>query len=332
MARKFVSKKRIKILSVLKIIIIFIIIYIVYKITFGTLLTIKVMSSNENFLNYLITDTNHHVLKYNDSNNYIDKLIKFFSRINIKEPNQILNTSLVFENDSDILYEKQYEELLEATDYVSDPNPIEIDNPKIYIYNSHQLETYSNKNLDIYGITPNVMMASYLLKEKLNKIGIPTVVEDSNIVEFMKINDWDHADSYKASRFYLLEALNNYPNLELIIDLHRDALSHENSTININGKDCAKVLFVVGLEHDNYEANLELTNKINDIIKEKYPNLTRGVLKKEGKNVDGIYNQDVSSKMILLELGGNENSIEEVMNTIDIMTEIFNEYVGDENV
>ena len=332
MSRKFVSKKRIRILSIFKIIIFIIIVYIVYKVTFGTLLTIKVMSSNESFLNYLITDTNHHILKYNDSNNYIDKLIKIFSRINIKEPSQILNTSLVFENDSDILYEKQYAELLEATDYVSDPNPIEIDNPKIYIYNSHQLETYSNKNLDIYGITPNVMMASYLLKEKLNKIGIPTVVEDSNIVEFMKINDWNHADSYKASRFYLLEALNNYPNLELIIDLHRDALNHDNSTININGKDCAKVLFVVGLEHDNYETNLELANKINNIIKEKYPNLTRGVLKKEGKNVDGIYNQDVSSKMILLELGGNENSIEEIMNTIDIMKDIFNEYLGDEHV
>ena len=29
-------------------------------------------------------------------------------------------------------------------------------------------------------------------------------------VEFMKINDWNHADSYKASRFYLLEALKDF--------------------------------------------------------------------------------------------------------------------------
>ena len=332
MAKKFVSKKRIKLFSIFKVIVFLFLVYIVYKVTFGTLLTIKVMSSNESFLNYLITDTNHHVLKYGDSDNYIDKLINFFARINIKEPNKILNTSLVFENDSDILYEKQYEELLQVTDYVSDPNPIEVNNPKIYIYNSHQLETYNNKNLDIYGVTPNVLMASYLFKEKLNKIGIPTIVEDSNIVEFMKINGWGHADSYKASRFYLLETLNNYPNLELIVDLHRDALSHDNSTVNINGKDCAKVLFVVGLEHDNYELNLELANKINNIIKENYPGLTRGVLQKEGKNVDGIYNQDVSSKMILLELGGNENSIEEVMNTIDILTDVFNEYLEDEYV
>ena len=64
------------------------------------------------------------------------------------------------------------------------------------------------------------------------------------------------------------------------------------------------------------------------MIKEKYPTLTRGVITKSGKNVDGIYNQDISPKMILLELGGHESTIEEVMNTTNIVSDIIKELLG----
>lgn len=334
MQRKFVSKKshKNKFFKIVKYILLLLIIYVVYKITFGTLLTMKIMSSNEEFLKYLISDSNHHLVYKTDSKDLITKAVKFFANINVNNPVTIVNSSFNIKSkgvkETDDTYEN-VEELGQMTSHISDPNPTEVSNPRVYIYNSHQLENYSTKNLEAYNITPNVMMASYLLKEKLNKLNIPTIVEDSDITEFMKINNWNHADSYKASRFYILETLNNNPNLELIIDLHRDALSHDAATVNINGKDYAKVLFVVGLEHENYESNLNLADKINSLIEKKYPKLTRGIIKKEGENVDGIYNQDINPNMILLEVGGNESSIEEVMNTIDAISVIISEYLGD---
>lgn len=335
MRKKFVSKNKhkSKTFKVIKYMFLILIVYVIYKITFGTLLTIKVMSSNEEFLKYLISDSNHHILYNVNSKSIISKAIKFFSNTSVNDPLTILNNSLNLKskNNASDVYDDTYESLemlSKVTSHIEDPNPTIVDNPKVYIYNSHQLENYSNKDLETYNVTPNVMMASYLLKEKLNKKGINTIVEDSDITEFMKINNWNHADSYKASRFYILEALNNNPSLELIIDLHRDALTHDNATVNIDGKDYAKVLFVVGMEHDNYKENLELANKINNMIKEKYPTLTRGVITKSGKNVDGIYNQDISPKMILLELGGHENTIEEVMNTTNIVSDIIKELLG----
>ena len=114
-----------------------------------------------------------------------------------------------------------------------------------------------------------------------------------------------------------------------MIDLHRDAISKDKSTAQINGKNYAKVLFVVGLEHENYEANLELANKLNSLIKEKYPAISRGVITKQGAGVNGIYNQDLSPKSVLIECGGKENSIDEVMNTTEILTQIIKEYLGD---
>lgn len=145
----------------------------------------------------------------------------------------------------------------------------------------------------------------------------------------MKINNWLHKDSYKASRFYIIDAINKYKNLDLLIDLHRDDLTKEASTITIKGKKYAKVLFVVGLENPGYQKNLSLANKINNLINKKYPSLSRGVLTKKGKGVDGIYNQDLSPKMILLELGGQHNTIDEILNTIEVMSHILKEIVGD---
>ena len=63
------------------------------------------------------------------------------------------------------------------------------------------------------------------------------------------------------------------------------------------------------------------------MIKEKYPNLTRGVLIKGGKGNNGIYNQDISPKQTLIEIGSHESTIDEVLNTIELLSPIIEEFV-----
>lgn len=199
--------------------------------------------------------------------------------------------------------------------------------PLIYIYNSHQGEKYSSKYLEDYNIVPDVLMASNMLKDKLENKNIDVIVETSNILDYMKKNNLNHAGSYIASRHFLEMAMTKYPSARLYIDLHRDATTHTVSTATINGKECAKVMFVIGLEYETYENNLKIVTEINNIIKEKYPELTRGILKKQGYGVNGIYNQDLSSNVILIEVGGNENNIEEINNTLDLISEVIGEYI-----
>ncbi|MBR7042034.1 MAG: stage II sporulation protein P, partial [Bacilli bacterium] len=213
--------------------------------------------------------------------------------------------------------------------YISDPHKVDVDKPLIYIYNSHQLENYNNDNLSIYGITPNVLMVSYLLREKLNGRGISTLVEDTNITEFLELNNWDYSASYKASRIFILDKINTYPSIKYLIDIHRDSVSKNLTTVSINNKEYAKILFVIGLEHKDYEKNLLLANQINDLFNQYYPGLSRGIYKKEGPNVNGIYNQDISPNAMLIEVGGVDNNINEVMNTINAISEILTLLVGD---
>ena len=206
-------------------------------------------------------------------------------------------------------------------------NDNKIDNPIVYIYNSHQLENYKAENLDIYGITPNVLMASYLLKEKLNNLGIPSIVEDTNMSEMLSVNGWDYTYSYKASRLLILSKKSEYPSLKYFIDIHRDSVSKDMSTATINGKSYAKILFVVGQDYTGWETNYQEAVKVNNILEKKLPNISRGILKKTGMNVNGVYNQDLSNKSLLIELGATENTIEEVLNTLNVIAEVLKEYI-----
>lgn len=189
---------------------------------------------------------------------------------------------------------------------------------KIYIYNTHQKEGYATKG--------NVFTAAHDFKKILDNETLEVVVEEGNITEFLNANNYDYTYSYVASRYFVQSELekNQY---DLVIDLHRDAISKSASTVTMNGKKYAKILFVVGKEHANYKKNEALANSLNKKIKEKYPLLTRGVLLREGKNVNGIYNQDLGENMILLELGGNYNTYEEVKNTLEIIAPLIGEYV-----
>jgi len=295
--------------------------------------------TNEEFIVFLLQGGNSNLLKEYKITNIVNDTINYLLKIDFQNPNTLLNTSILKYSNKEQLEEitiehnddySNLEELKEISSYINDPNPIDINNPIIYIYNTHQLENYNSKNLDIYGITPNVMMASYLLKEKLNNLGLSTIVEDTNLTELLNLNNWDYSSSYKASRLLILDKKNKYPSLTYFIDIHRDSVSKEYTTTTIDNKTYAKVLFVIGLEHDNYEENLKTANNINNLINKYYPTLSKGILKKEGPLVDGIYNQDISSNSILIECGGVDNNIDEVLNTIEALSQILYYYIRGE--
>ena len=172
-------------------------------------------------------------------------------------------------------------------------------------------------------------IASYYLQEKLSDLGLNTIVEKRMIKDALNKNNWVYKDSYKASRIYLENTYQNNTSLKYFIDLHRDSSLKSKTTTTIDGKSYARVMFLVGLEHDNYNANLKVATDINNLIKAKYPSLTRGIYKKSGPGVNGIYNQDFNSNCILIELGGQYNTMLEVSNTIDILAKILYDYIGE---
>ena len=246
-----------------------------------------------------------------DPSNYIDYLLK--TGFNNQISKSILKSPLDIENIS----------------LVNNEEEVKSNEPLIYIYNTHDEEAYYNSYLNPYNIVPDVKLASYYFQERLKDLGIESVVEKRKIKDVLDKNGWNYRYSYNASRVYLEEVAKNNPSIEYFIDLHRDSVGKDKTTTTINGKSYARVMFLVGLEHENYQKNLDLATRLNELISQFDSTLSRGIYQKEGPGVNGIYNQDFNSNTILIEVGGQYNTIEEVANTIEVIARVLKDYLGE---
>lgn len=280
--------KKKKSLAFLKYPLFIIILIVIIKIIFTD---IK-LSSNEDYINQILYQSNSHLIdeKYN--------IFSFIDKINIKEPITILDQVFAYEKQNNV----------QAFAYIQ--NNV-VDNPRVYIYSTHPTEKYLGDKLEQYEIDNTVVLASVILQEKLNALGIETLVEERSASDYIKENNLSYEKSYLATRSFLKDKLDKY-DFDLIIDLHRDAVAKDKTTTTIDGKDYAKVMFVANV---NYKDNIALANKLNNIISNKYESLSRGIYNKYVDN----FNQDLNKNVLLLELGGNYNTIDEVLNTIDAL-------------
>lgn len=285
--------------------------FIISMITIGIIISYKrvesskIKISNKDFTDLIINNT----YTYKDEN-IVLKTIN--TVINKNNPIKLMNTD--------------YKKYLSNT---TEPVITEETIPLIYLYNSHQTEEYKASNYAEFSVNPTVIMNDYILEDIFNKNGYKTIVEEQSIKEILNKNNWNYTYSYKASRQLLEESIIKYPSLKYFIDIHRDSLPHDKTTVNINGKDYAKVIFLIGLENENYQKNLEFTEKINNKMNELYPNLSKGIYKKGGPGVNGVYNQDFSPYTILIEVGGYENTTNEVLNTVIAFSKCFMEVINE---
>lgn len=261
---------------------------------------------NENILSKDITYINFDVIKL--ANEKLNERIKNpISLLN----NKVKNVSFSETKKTSFLVKKNTTKVIKE----------EIYDPIVYVYNTHQEEKYSDYS---------VYDASHLLSSNLNERGIDSYFEEQSVTAFLQNNNLKYYKSYTASRKYIEEAKNKYNNLTYYFDIHRDSVSKEKSTYKYNEENYAKVMFIVGLDNENYKTNLDNTNRLNEIINSKIPGITRGVMKKQGKGVNGIYNHDYSSNLFLIEVGGPYNTKDEVIRTMNVIYESILEYIKGE--
>lgn len=200
--------------------------------------------------------------------------------------------------------------------------------PIIYIYNTHQEEKYSDEGT-LY--KPNVLHASKYLSEMFNNNGLTSIVENRSISKVLNENGWAYGKSYKVSRTYLEDTFENNKSLKYFFDIHRDAGSHSYTTLCTDNTCYAKLLFLIGLENPNYYENQKYAEELSKRVNEKVKGISKGILQKQGKKVNGVYNEDFSPRLILIEVGGENNTMEEVYNTLNVLSEVLIDYIKEEN-
>ena len=288
----------------------FLIMLLAFIMSFNALDKSKIKISDKELVAFLLTQSN-----ISESNNKTYNIIK----------NKVLN---IYNEPIKYLSISKYKKGDKNIKPVIKKEPVKTNrSPLIYIYNSHQTEEYAASTFLEYSVKPTIMMANYILAEQFENENYHTLVEERSIKEILNQNQWKYSYSYKASRILLEDTKKNNSTLKYFIDVHRDSLTKDRTTIEINGKSYAKLLFLIGLENPNYEENLKFTEEINKKLNEKYPNLSKGIYKKGGAGVNGIYNQDFSQYAILLEIGGYQNTPTEVMNSTLAFAECFLEVI-----
>lgn len=128
--------------------------------------------------------------------------------------------------------------------------------------------------------------------------------------------------AYSVVRPHLKQQLTD-SNYQYVVDFHRDSAGRKVTTLENTQGSFAKLMFIVGGEHPGYASNLKLAEALSKQLEAQVPGISRGVLVKRGKGVDGVYNQDLHPNSLLIELGGIDNSPAEVEKSIAEIAEAF---------
>lgn len=198
-----------------------------------------------------------------------------------------------------------------------EPVPAGSDDVIVGIYHTHNGENYAgNEGLDrtAPGENGDVVKVGEALAQALNEKGVKTVHYDT-------VNDEIYAKSYENSYETAKNMLEEYPTIQVLLDVHRDGLPPGvgKSTIKIGTKEAGKILVVLGQKNPHWEKNRELAEKIIEAGNQKYPGL---IFNKVRYASQARYNQHLSNGALLLEIGSQLNTVEEVMESVEPLAEV----------
>jgi len=246
---------------------------------------------------------------------------------------QKLETQLVVHDDAagddDAFYEDMNQEIL--TELIPFEEPADYSKPNskahILIYQTHSEEAYTMTADAEYVEAAKWRTADNL--NNINRIGDALTVQLAEVYGYSVVHDTTNyerpklATAYNRSLAGIQKNTAAHPELNVFIDVHRDAWNKNNTpkAVEIDGKKVARVMLVIGKGTDfkqppDWETNLAFAQKICDNLAQIHPDLSRGISVKEGR-----YNQHISSRSILIEVGHNENTLEEALNVIPYLAQ-----------
>ena len=207
--------------------------------------------------------------------------------------------------------------------------------PQILIYHSHSCETYSDSPKGNYHSEDkdhSVMSVGCLLTNQLSDLGWG-VIHSTTFHDSPTYNN-----SYSRSAETIKSVINQYNDVDITIDLHRDGLNipneavknniHDKYTTTINGEKVAKFFFVVGARNDDVKKVQNLANGLTKYAKQKYPDLIMPVVLKPY----GRFNQSICDNAILVEVGSNGTTTAEAQASAKYIAQILDGYFKEQNL
>ncbi|MCI9336627.1 MAG: stage II sporulation protein P [Lachnospiraceae bacterium] len=199
----------------------------------------------------------------------------------------------------------------------------EAEGPQILIYHTHAHEAFADSE-------PGDMSDTIMgVGERLTQI----LTEEYGYEVLHHLGQYDTVsrdDSYAVALGDLEALLQQYPSIQVVIDLHRDAMPEGTRLVmDLDGRPTARFMFFNGLSrtkttgnisylyNENLDSNLAFSFQMQKTAMEYYPNLTRKIFVRGYR-----YNMHLRPKSLLVELGAQNNTLEEVLNACDPLAHI----------
>ena len=185
--------------------------------------------------------------------------------------------------------------------------------PTVLIIHTHSTESYTRRG-EAYTETSayrtlddnyNMLSIGRRVQALLGENGI-VAIQDTSLHDYPSYNG-----SYVDARKSIQKLLKEYPTIQMVLDLHRDAsggASQMRTLAQVDGRDSAQLMIVVGTDYDTWEDNLSLALKLHAQLETTCPGITRPLQLRSQR-----FNEDLSPGGLLIEVGAAGNSHDEAL-------------------
>lgn len=194
--------------------------------------------------------------------------------------------------------------------------------PQILIYHTHSQEAFADS-----ADGQNIVAVGEYLTELLAGKGF-SVYHDRSVYD-VQDGKLDRNKAYTYALEGISRILDEYPSIQVVIDLHRDGVREGTRLVTeIGGKPTAQIMFFNGLsqtptgpvpylDNPNLEDNLAFSLQLQLKAAAYFPGFTRKIYLKGLR-----YNLHVRPAACLVEAGAQTNTYEEVKNAMEPLAEV----------
>ena len=193
--------------------------------------------------------------------------------------------------------------------------------PQVLIMHTHGTESYARDGTEPYTETGvarttdtsyNIIRVGDEIARIFEEMGL-NVIHDRELYDYPSYND-----AYDKARAGIEAHLAQYPTIQMVLDVHRDALVGTDGTgykpvLQIDGVKTAQVMLLVGTDDagasfPDWGEHLALAMQIQQQMNSLWPGLARPITLRTAR-----FNQQLTKGSLLVEVGGHGNSLEEAL-------------------
>lgn len=201
--------------------------------------------------------------------------------------------------------------------------------PTVLIVHTHGCESYTKTagqsytehgNFRTRNNDYNMVAVGRLLAQRLEAAGI-SVIHDT-----LCHDDPSYDEAYSKARASVEDYLAQYPSIQLVLDLHRDAATYADGSqyatgVTVDGERIAQLMLVMGtdstgLHYPNWKDNLSVALKLLVQLEKEAPGITRTTTLRASR-----YNQDLHPAMLLVEVGSAGNTLDQAKAAVEYLAQ-----------